>query len=183
MLLLKSIEKNSALAKCATRFISLTFFIPLLLRNSYSIETISLIDNFFPSTRRIKPLEMSLNLLIENSEASILAQQKVIGQDGKEAQIQVMQEEYYMLTPPVQGDNVYAYTRSELATIESGTSLTITPHVGDNNDIYIYYGNPDADNGFVDNWKDAFYIWWDDFDTDRGWYDYWVFPFSRNGTG
>jgi len=45
--------------------------------------------------------------------------------------------------------------------------------VGDNNDIYIYYGNPEADNGFVENWKDAFYIWWDDFDTDRGWYDYW----------
>lgn len=45
--------------------------------------------------------------------------------------------------------------------------------VGGNNDIYIYYGNPDADNGFVENWKDAFYIWWDDFDTDRGWYDAW----------
>ena len=43
---------------------------------------------------------------------------------------------------------------------------------GSNNDIYIYYGNPNADNGFVENWKDAFYIWWDDFDTDRGWYDY-----------
>jgi len=41
--------------------------------------------------------------------------------------------------------------------------------VGDNNDIYIYYGNPDADDGFVENWKDAFYIWYDDFDTDRGW--------------
>jgi hypothetical protein len=46
--------------------------------------------------------------------------------------------------------------------------------VGDNSDIYIYYGNPDADNGFVANWKDAFYIWYDDFDTDRGWYDYWA---------
>ncbi len=44
---------------------------------------------------------------------------------------------------------------------------------GDNNDIYIYYGNPEADNGFVENWKDAFYIWYDDFDSDRGWYDYW----------
>lgn len=41
--------------------------------------------------------------------------------------------------------------------------------VGINNDIYVYYGNPDADNGFVENWKDAFYIWYDDFDTDRGW--------------
>ena len=41
--------------------------------------------------------------------------------------------------------------------------------VGNNNDIYIYYGNSDADDGFVENWKDAFYIWYDDFDTDRGW--------------
>jgi len=41
--------------------------------------------------------------------------------------------------------------------------------VGDNNDIYIYYGNGDADDGFAENWKDAFYIWYDDFDTDRGW--------------
>jgi hypothetical protein len=40
---------------------------------------------------------------------------------------------------------------------------------GNNTDIYIYYGNPDANNGFVENWKDAFYIWHDDFDTDRGW--------------
>ena len=40
---------------------------------------------------------------------------------------------------------------------------------GNNNDIYIYYGNPDANNGFAENWKDAFYIWYDDFDTDRGW--------------
>ncbi|MHC4360419.1 MAG: hypothetical protein ACYSTN_06455 [Planctomycetota bacterium] len=41
--------------------------------------------------------------------------------------------------------------------------------VGDNNDIYIYYGNADANDGFVENWKDAFYIWYDDFDSDRGW--------------
>ena len=45
--------------------------------------------------------------------------------------------------------------------------------IGVNTDIYIYYGNSGAENGFVDNWKDAFYIWWDDFDSDRGWYDLW----------
>ncbi len=40
---------------------------------------------------------------------------------------------------------------------------------GNNTDIYIYYGNPDSNNGFVENWKDAFYIWYDEFNTDRGW--------------
>ena len=46
--------------------------------------------------------------------------------------MQVTNEEYYMLTAQ-QTNSYYAY--SELATIESGTSLTITPHIGDNNDI------------------------------------------------
>jgi len=90
---------------------------------------------YSPDLTFTNALEMSLNLLIENSQASILAKQQILGQDGKEAQIQVMQEEYYMLTPPVERGGIYAYTRSELATIEAGTTLTITPHVGDNNDI------------------------------------------------
>jgi len=90
---------------------------------------------YSPDNTFTNALQMTLNLLIENSEASILAKPQVMAQDGKESQIQVMQEEYYMLTPPVEGGNVYAYTRSELATIESGTRLTITPHIGDNNDI------------------------------------------------
>ena len=90
---------------------------------------------YTPDNTFTNALEMTLNLLIENSEASILAKPQVMAQDGKQSQIQVMQEEYYMLTPPVEGGNLYAYTRSELAQIESGTKLTITPHVGDNNDI------------------------------------------------
>ncbi|MHC4749705.1 MAG: type II secretion system protein GspD [Planctomycetota bacterium] len=58
---------------------------------------------------------------------------QVMAQDGKQAQIRVLTEEYYMLTSP---ELVEAfYTRVELAQIESGTTLTITPHVGDNNDI------------------------------------------------
>ena len=90
---------------------------------------------YSPDNTFTNALEMTLNLLIENSEASILAKPQVLAQDGKESQIQVMQEEYYMLTPPTTGGNIYAYTRSELATITSGTRLTITPHIGDNNDI------------------------------------------------
>ncbi|MEJ2703327.1 MAG: hypothetical protein P8Z79_12880, partial [Sedimentisphaerales bacterium] len=89
---------------------------------------------YSPDNTFTNALEMTLNLLIENSEASIMAQPKVLAQDGKTSQIQVMQEEYYMLTPPTEL-GVYAYSRAELQTIESGTKLEITPHVGDNNDI------------------------------------------------
>lgn len=89
---------------------------------------------YSPDNTFTNALEMTLNLLIENSEASILAKPQVMAQDGKMSQIQVMQEEYYMLTPP-DALGTYAYSRSELQEIESGTKLEITPHVGDNNDI------------------------------------------------
>jgi general secretion pathway protein D len=57
----------------------------------------------------------------------------VLAQDGKESKIEVTTEEYYMLVAPeVVGS---FYTRTELQTIISGTTLTITPHLGDNNDI------------------------------------------------
>jgi len=49
------------------------------------------------------------------------------------AEITVMTEEYYMMTAEATGG--YYYTRSELEKIESGTKLTITPNIGDNNDI------------------------------------------------
>jgi type II secretory pathway component GspD/PulD (secretin) len=89
---------------------------------------------YSPDNTFTNALEMTLNLLIENSEASILAKPQVMAKDGKMSQIQVMQEEYYMLTPPDTA-GMYAYSRSELQEITSGTKLEITPHVGDNNDI------------------------------------------------
>ena len=89
---------------------------------------------YSPDNTFTNALEMTLNLLIENSEASILAKPQVLAQDGKMSNIQVMQEEYYMLTPP-DAVGSYSYSRSELQDIISGTKLEITPHVGDNNDI------------------------------------------------
>jgi len=77
-------------------------------------------------------LELALNLLETNDEATILSEPLVLAQDRKVAEINVMTEEYYMMTAPQQG---YYYTRSELEKIESGTKLSITPHIGDNNDI------------------------------------------------
>jgi len=77
-------------------------------------------------------LALKLNLLTENGEADIVASPQVLAQDGKVAEIKVMTEEYFMLVPP-QG-SVY-YATAQMATIESGTTLTITPRIGDNNDI------------------------------------------------
>jgi hypothetical protein len=79
-------------------------------------------------------LEMTLNLLAENGEATILSSPQVLAQDGKQSQIRVLTEEYYMLTAPELA-GIIGYQRTELAQITSGTTLTITPRIGDNNDI------------------------------------------------
>jgi hypothetical protein len=77
-------------------------------------------------------LELALNLLAENGEATIMAKPQVLAQDGKQAQIRVITEENYAL---VGAQTQQFFTTTEFKTIESGTSLTITPHVGDSNDI------------------------------------------------
>jgi type II secretory pathway component GspD/PulD (secretin) len=81
-------------------------------------------------------LELTLNLLAQNGEATILTKPQVIAQDGKESKIEVTTEEYYMLTSPDLAGSFY--TRTELQEIKSGTTLTITPHLGDNNDITLH---------------------------------------------
>jgi type II secretory pathway component GspD/PulD (secretin) len=75
-------------------------------------------------------LLLTLNLLSENDEATVVASPHVMAQDGKEAQIKVVTEEYFKITE----ESSY-YTRFELETIETGTILTITPRIGDNNEI------------------------------------------------
>ena len=78
-------------------------------------------------------LELTLNLLAQNGEATILSKPQVLAQDGKESTIEVTTEEYYMLVAPELVGSFYS--RTELQEIKSGTVLTITPHLGDNNDI------------------------------------------------
>jgi len=87
---------------------------------------------YTPDAEFTSALEMALNLLAVNGQATILAQPQVLAQDGKVAEINVTTEEYYMLTSPEQ---YYLYSRSELQEIVSGTKLNIIPHIGDNNDI------------------------------------------------
>jgi len=87
---------------------------------------------YTPDATFTDSLLLTLNLLAENEEAKVLASPQVLAQDGKRAQIRVMREEYYMMTAPTY---MYMYSRAELEKIESGTVLTITPRIGDNNDI------------------------------------------------
>ena len=76
---------------------------------------------------------MTLNLLEENGQAQIISSPQVFAEDGQQATMHVIREEYFMLTAPSQGANVFSQT--ELAEIESGTKLDIIPYIGDNNDI------------------------------------------------
>jgi type II secretory pathway component GspD/PulD (secretin) len=87
---------------------------------------------YAPDATFTNALELTLNLMAQNGELRTLAKPQVLAQDGKEAQMQVMTEEYYMLT--AQSQTTY-YQYSEMQEIESGTRLQITPHIGDNNDI------------------------------------------------
>ena len=88
---------------------------------------------YTPDALFTNSLEMTLNLLATNGEATILTKPQVLAQDGKESRIEVTTEEYYMLTAPELAGSFYS--RTELKEITSGTTLTITPHLGDNNDI------------------------------------------------
>jgi len=78
-------------------------------------------------------LNAALNLLTENSKADIISSPQVMAADGERSRIQAITEEYFMMTAPVsQG---LFYTQSQLETVTSGTTLEITPLIGDNNDI------------------------------------------------
>jgi type II secretory pathway component GspD/PulD (secretin) len=88
---------------------------------------------YTPDATFTNSLDIALNLLAQNDEATMLANPQVLAQDGKVAEITVMTEEYYMMTADITGN--FGFARSELEKVESGTKLTITPHIGDNNDI------------------------------------------------
>ena len=78
-------------------------------------------------------LNAALNMLKENSKVDILSSPQVVGRDGKRSRIQIITEEYFMMSAPV-NQNLF-YSQSQLETVKSGTTLEITPLIGDNNDI------------------------------------------------
>jgi type II secretory pathway component GspD/PulD (secretin) len=75
-------------------------------------------------------LLLTLNLLSQNNDATVIASPQVLAQDGQEAEIKVITEEYFKITSP----SAY-YVQFQLETIETGTTLKIKPRIGDNNEI------------------------------------------------
>lgn len=75
-------------------------------------------------------LLLTLNLLTQNDDAVVIASPQVLAQDGQQAEIKVATEEYFKITSP----SAY-YVQFQLEKISSGTTLTITPRIGDNNEI------------------------------------------------
>jgi type II secretory pathway component GspD/PulD (secretin) len=86
---------------------------------------------FSPGREFTNALSLTLNLLTQNNEATIIASPQVLAQDGKQAEIKVTTEEYFQITSDAAG----TYIRSELEKIETGTILGITPQVGPNGEL------------------------------------------------
>ncbi len=87
---------------------------------------------YSPDRTFTNQLLLMLNLLEQNGQAEIVSNPQVLAQDGRESQIRVVDEEHYVLTGP---QSLNYYVQSEFVTITAGTTLTITPRIGDNNDI------------------------------------------------
>jgi type II secretory pathway component GspD/PulD (secretin) len=80
---------------------------------------------YSPNREFTDALSLTLNLLTQNDEATIIASPQVLAQDGKEAEIKVTTEEYFQIT-----SEAGAFLRADLEKIETGTILRITPQVG-----------------------------------------------------
>jgi type II secretory pathway component GspD/PulD (secretin) len=82
-----------------------------------------------PGFQLTNSLVLTLNLLAQNSDATVLASPRLMAQDGREAEIKVNTEEYFEITS--QG----LYVVSRLQKIETGTVLKILPRISENGDI------------------------------------------------
>ncbi len=85
---------------------------------------------YTPGREFTDSLLLTLNLMAQNDQATIIANPQLMAQDGKEAQINVTTEEYFEIL--TEGG---FYARSQLEKIEVGTTLTITPRISDNGNI------------------------------------------------
>jgi type II secretory pathway component GspD/PulD (secretin) len=92
---------------------------------------------YTPDLTFTNALQLALNLLTVNGEATIRAEPQVMALDGKQATMKVINEEYFFLTADNPNSSQSFYTSSQLETIESGTTLTITPHIVENDRIVL----------------------------------------------
>lgn len=87
---------------------------------------------YTPTREFTDALALRLNLLSQNSEATVIANPQVLAQDGKESEIRVTTEEYFQIVADDGGSTVL---RAELEKIETGTILKITPQIGRDNEL------------------------------------------------
>jgi len=85
---------------------------------------------YTPDQEFTNALLLTLNLLVQNDDATVVASPQVLAQDGQQAEIKVVTEECFKITSP----SAY-YVQFQLEKISTGTTLTITPRIGDNNEI------------------------------------------------
>ena len=78
-------------------------------------------------------LMLTLDLMTQNEEARIVANPRLMSQDGEEAAISVTTDEYFEIST----DNDF-YQDTELEVIKSGTILNIVPRVTDENEITLH---------------------------------------------
>jgi len=85
---------------------------------------------YTPDAEFTNALLLTLSLLRQNDDATVIANPQVMVQDCEEAQINVTTEEYFKILT----EEMY-YVRSTLEKIEVGTRLKITPRIGENDKI------------------------------------------------
>lgn len=87
---------------------------------------------YTPGREFTNALSLTLNMLSQNNEATVVASPQVLAQDGKEAEISVTTEEFFQITSE-QG----SFIRAQLEKIETGTILRITPRVGNGGELML----------------------------------------------
>lgn len=85
---------------------------------------------YTPGKEFTNSLLLTLNLLAENGDASIVSNPQIMAQDGRESQIKVTTDEYFQILTT----GLYA-TNAQLEKIESGTIMSITPRLSAGNQV------------------------------------------------
>lgn len=85
---------------------------------------------YSPTRQFTNALNVNLELLSKNNDATIVSTPRVTTQDGAQAEIQVTTAEYFQLA--IERDGFFT---ADLEEIETGTVLNITPRVGTGPDI------------------------------------------------
>ncbi len=75
----------------------------------------------------------ALDLLQEAGQADILSSPRILAQDGRQSQLKVVTEEWFMMAAPTPAES--SPSAPQLQKAETGTTLTVTPRVGDHNDM------------------------------------------------